>query len=63
MAPKTGKGKGAAKNAGGAEPPENELVARQTELAYFPSMVGAAHLWDNFRPLWGGGDIIQIVPS
>ena len=53
MAPKTGEGKGAAKSTGWAEPPENELAAQRTELAYFPSMVDVAYLRDNFRPLWG----------
>ena len=53
MAPKTGKGKGAAKDIGGTEPPENESAVRRTQLAYFPSQVDVVHLRDNFKPLWG----------
>ena len=53
MAPKTSKGKGVAKDAGAKEPPESELAARQTQLAYFPSTVDAVHLQDNYKPLCG----------
>ena len=51
MAPKTGKGKGAAKEAGGKEAPESELAALRTQHTYFPSTVDAVHLRDYFKPL------------
>ena len=53
MAPKTSRGKGAAKDAGEREAPESELAALRTQLAYFPSTVDAVHLREYFKPLWG----------
>ena len=53
MAPKTGKGKGVAKDVGEKEAPKSELAVLRTQHAYFPSMVDAVHLRDYFRPLWG----------
>ena len=67
MAPKTGKGKGAAKDIGGTEPPENESAVRRTQLAYFPSMVDAVHLKNFFLPLWGrkttGHPATRVIPA
>ena len=54
MAPKSGKGKGAAKDTKGKEMPESEAAVRQAQSAYFvPSSVNAFQLRDYFRPLWG----------
>ena len=67
MAPKTSKGKGVAKDAGGTEPPESESAARRMQLAYFPSTVDAVNLRDNFKPLWGcktkGRPATRIMPA
>ena len=67
MAPKTSRGKGAAKDAGEREAPESELAARRTQLAYFPSTVNAIHLRDYFKPLWGcktkGHPATRIIPA
>ena len=53
MSPKSTKGKGVAKDAGGPEPPESALVVQQTQSAFFPSTVDVFELRDSFRPLWG----------
>ena len=53
MAPKSTKGKGVAKDAGAAEPPESALVVQRTQSAFFPSTVDVFELRDSFRPLWG----------
>ena len=67
MAPKTGKDKGAAKDDGGKEATEIELVALRMERALFPSTVDAVTLRDYFRPLWGretlGHPATRIVPA
>ena len=67
MAPKTSKGKGAAKDAGEKEVPESELAALRMQLALFPSTVDAVHLRDYFRPLWGakttGHPATHIIPA
>ena len=66
MAPKTSKGKGMTKDAGGKEAPESKLAARRTQLAYFPSMINAIHLRDDFKPLLGcktkGHPATRIIP-
>ena len=53
MAPKSTKGKGVAKDAGAAEPPESALAVQRTQSAIFPSTVDVFELRDSFRPLWG----------
>ena len=67
MAPKTSRGKGAAKDAGEKEAPESELAVRRTQLAYFPSTVGAIHHKNFFLPLWGrettGHPATCVVPA
>ena len=71
MAPKTNKGKGAAKDAGEKEAPESESAARRTQLAYFPSTVDVFELRDCFKPLWGcktGGETTghpatRVIPA
>ena len=47
MAPKTSKGKGAAKDAGGKEAPESELVEPRTQYGLFTSTVDALTLIDS----------------
>ena len=51
MAPKSTKGKGVAKDAGAAEPPESVLAVQPTQSAFFPSIVDVFELRDSFRPL------------
>ena len=51
MAPKTRKGKGAAKDPRGKEAPKSELVEMRTQCALFPSTVDALTLRDMFMPL------------
>ena len=67
MAPKTSKGKGAAKEAGEKEAPESKLAVRWTRLAYFASTVDAVQLRDYFKPLWGrettGHPATRIIPA
>ena len=46
MAPKTGKGKGVAKDAGEKEAPESELTVLRTHTAIFDSTVDAVILRD-----------------
>ena len=53
MAPKSIKGKGVAKNAGAAEPPESALAVQRTQSAFFPSIVDVFKLQEAFKPLWG----------
>ena len=52
MAPKTGKGKGVAKDAGEKEVPESELAARRTQLAYSPTAPSIASRRRSACPLW-----------
>ena len=63
---KSTKGKGVAKDAGAAEPPESALAVQRTQSAFFPSTVDVFELRDSFRPLWGvktgGGGIRGIQP-
>ena len=67
MAPKTSKSKGPAKDAGGKEAPESELVEMRMQRALFTSTVDALTLRDMFRPLWGretsGHPATRIVPA
>ena len=67
MAPKASKGKGVAKDAGGKEAPESELVELRTQYALFTSTVDALLLKEQFRPLWGretsGHPATRIVPT
>ena len=67
MAPKTSKGKGAAKDAGGKEAPESELAEMRTQYALFTSMVDALTLKEKFRPLWGretsGHPAKRVIPA
>ena len=53
VAPKSVKGKGVAKNAGAAEPPESALAVQRTQSAFFPSIVDVLELRESFKPLWG----------
>ena len=67
MAPKTGKGKGEAKDAGVKEAPESELVEMRMECALFTSTVDTLTLKEKFQPLWGretsGHPTTRIVPA
>ena len=67
MAPKTSKGKGAAKDAGEKEAPESELAVLRMQHTYFPSTVDAVHLRDYFKPLRGrettGHLATHIIPA
>jgi hypothetical protein len=71
MAPKSGRGKGVAKDAGEKEPPESELAVRRTQYAYFPLTVDVFELRDCFKPLWGcktGGETTghpatRVIPA
>ena len=68
MAPKTGKGKGAAKDAGEREAPENEAAVWRAQFAYFSLLtVGVFHLKDFFRPLWAaemtGHHATRVIPA
>nr|XP_040253037.1 translation initiation factor IF-2-like [Aegilops tauschii subsp. strangulata] len=51
MAPKSTKGKGVAKDAGAAEPPESVLAVQRTQLTYFPSTVDVFEPREAFKPL------------
>ena len=54
MAPKSGKGKGVAKDTREKEMPESEVLARRAQFAYFiPSSIDVFDLRDYFKPLWG----------
>ena len=44
MVPKSTKGKGVAKDAGAAEPPESALAVQSTQSAFFPLMVDVFEL-------------------
>ena len=71
MAPKSTKGKGAAKDAGAVEPSESELAARRAQFALFSSMVDVPMLRGMFKDLWGvktGGEntghpTTHVVPA
>ena len=71
MAPKSTKGKGVAKDAGAAEPPESALAVQRAQSAFFPSTVDVFELRDSFRPLWGvntGGEnsghlATRVIPA
>ena len=71
MAPKSVKGKGVAKNAGAAEPPESALAVQRTQSAFFPSTVDLFELWEAFRALWGvktgeeksGHPATRVIPA
>ena len=71
MAPKTSKGKGVAKDDGGKEVPESELVDLRTLCALFTLTVDALTLRDMFRPLWGvktgrettGHPATRVIPA
>ena len=71
MAPKSIKGKGVAKNAGAAEPPESLLAVQRTQSAFFPLTADVFELWEAFKPLWGvktGGEKMghpdtRVIPA
>ena len=68
MVPKSGKGKGVAKDTKEKETPESEAVVRQAQFAYFtPSSIGVFDLKDYFRPLWGtettGHPATRVIPA
>ena len=72
MAPKSTKGKGVAKDAGAAEPPESALAVQRTQSPFFPSTVDVYELRDSFRPplgvKTGGGEnsghlATRVIPT